>query len=75
LAAVRKRGYATSSEESEAGVSSVAVALRTENGPRLALNVAVPTSRMTRQDEQRIGAALMAVAERASSALHGSASA
>jgi DNA-binding IclR family transcriptional regulator len=71
LATVRRRGYATSSEESEAGVSSVAVALHTPNGPRLAINVAVPTSRMTREDEKRIGAALIAVADRATVALHG----
>jgi DNA-binding IclR family transcriptional regulator len=71
LAAVRKRGYATSSEESEAGVSSVAVALRTPSGPRLALNVAVPTSRMTRDEEKRIGAALVAIVDEASTAVHG----
>jgi DNA-binding IclR family transcriptional regulator len=73
LAIVRKRGYATSSEESEAGVSSVAAALRTPHGPRLAVNVAVPTSRMTRDDEKRIGATLVAVAADASNAASGGA--
>ena len=71
LATVRRRGYATSSEESEAGVSSVAIPLHTANGPRLALNVAVPTSRMTRDDEKRIGAALLAIVDEASDTVHG----
>jgi DNA-binding IclR family transcriptional regulator len=70
LAIVRKRGYAASSEESEAGVSSVAVALRTPHGPRLAINVAVPASRMTRDEEKRISAALLAIADRASAVVH-----
>ena len=71
LTTVRKRGYATSSEESESGVSSVAVALATGNGPKLAINVALPASRMTRDEEKRIGVALVAVAERASRAVPG----
>lgn len=71
LAAIRRRGYATSSGESESGVSSVAVALTTSNGPRLAINVAVPASRMTRDEEKRIGAALLTVADAASTAIHG----
>jgi DNA-binding IclR family transcriptional regulator len=70
LATVRKRGYATSSEESEAGVSSVAVALATSNGQHLAINVAVPTPRMTKDDEKRIGAALIEAARQASRAIH-----
>lgn len=71
LATIRKRGYATSSEESESGVSSVAVALATPSGPRLAINVAVPASRMTRNDEKRIGASLVEAAKQATKALHG----
>ena len=71
LATVRKRGYATSSEESETGVSSVAVALTTSTGPRLAINVAVPSSRMTKDDEKRIGATLLALAQQASRAVPG----
>jgi len=71
LGLVRRRGYASSSEESEIGVSSVAVALPSASGPRLALNVAVPTSRMNKQDERRIGLALLAAAEVAGSLLHG----
>ena len=71
LATIRKRGYATSSEESEAGVSSVAVALPTATGPRLAINVAAPSSRMRKHDERRIGATLLAVAEQARRAVPG----
>ena len=71
LATVRRRGYATSSEESEAGVSSVAVALHTPNGPRLALNVAVPSSRMTRRGREANRRALLAIADDASRAVHG----
>jgi DNA-binding IclR family transcriptional regulator len=71
LALVRKRGYASSSEESEVGVSSVAVALPASHGPRLAINVAVPISRMSKRDERRIGTALVAAADAARSLLHG----
>ena len=71
LQLVRQRGYATSAEESEAGVSSVAVAIATTTGPRLAFNVAAPTSRMTRGIERRIGATLLQIADEASSCLHG----
>jgi DNA-binding IclR family transcriptional regulator len=45
LAAVRRRGHATSNEEGEEGVVSIAVPIR--NGT-FALNVSVPVSRMTR---------------------------
>ena len=47
LAEVRAQGYARSQEESEEGVSSVAVALHSTRAPRLAINAAVPTSRMS----------------------------
>jgi len=69
LATVRRRGYATSSEESEVGVTSVAVALATSNGPRLAINVALPASRMTKDAEKRIGKTLIEIATRASKAI------
>ncbi|MDT5081668.1 MAG: hypothetical protein QOJ80_6305 [Mycobacterium sp.] len=45
LAAVRRRGHATSNEEGEEGVISIAVPLRSQT---LALNASVPVSRMTR---------------------------
>lgn len=72
LARVRTRGYASSSEESEVGVSSVAVALPSANGQRLAFNVALPTSRMSKTQEKRIAATLLAVAADAAAILHGS---
>jgi DNA-binding IclR family transcriptional regulator len=71
LGVVRQRGYASSSEESETGVSSVAVAVPASNDPRLAINVAVPTSRMNKRDERRMGAALLAAAGDARRLLHG----
>ncbi len=71
LALVRKRGYAVSSEESERGVSSVAVAFAPYAAPaRLAFNVASPTSRMSKGDQQRIGAALQDAVREASAVLH-----
>ena len=45
LAAVRRRGHATSNEEGEEGVISIAVPLRSQT---FALNASVPVSRMTR---------------------------
>ncbi len=71
LQLVRERGYATSSEESEAGVSSVAVALAAAGGTRLALNVAVPASRMDVAEQRRIGRALLDIAPEASAVVHG----
>ncbi|MCM2394387.1 IclR family transcriptional regulator, partial [Streptomyces albipurpureus] len=43
----RRRGYATSQEESEEGVASVAVAVESPSGALFCLNVSVPTYRMT----------------------------
>lgn len=44
---VRARGYAVSHEESEEGVSSVAMSLRSTRSSGLAVNVSVPVSRMS----------------------------
>jgi DNA-binding IclR family transcriptional regulator len=72
LAQIRTRGYALSSEESERGVSSVAVAFEPTRAPaRLAFNVALPTSRMSRPEQQRIGHVLLDTVDRASAVLHG----
>ena len=72
LAQIRKRGYAASSEESEQGVSSVAVAFAPNRAPaRLAFNVSLPTSRMSRQQQSKIAAALRAAVDEASAVLHG----
>jgi DNA-binding IclR family transcriptional regulator len=62
LAIVRVRGYASSEQESEVGVSSVAVAIPGVNGERLAFNVALPASRMSKVEEKRIVRALRAAA-------------
>ena len=72
LAQIRKRGFAVSSEESERGVSSVAVAFDPDRAPaRLAFNVSLPSSRMSRTEQQRISRALLATVDRASAVLHG----
>jgi DNA-binding IclR family transcriptional regulator len=73
LALVRRRGYATSSEESEAGVASMAVALAASSDSRLAFNVALPTSRRSRAGDRRMAAALIAAAREATAVLPGAA--
>lgn len=47
LAMVRAQGYATSEEESEEGVSSLAVALPARHAPRLAVTASAPVTRMS----------------------------
>ena len=49
LARVRAEGFASSDEESEEGVASVAVALPARHSPRLAVNASAPVSRFTPQ--------------------------
>jgi DNA-binding IclR family transcriptional regulator len=67
----RRMGYATSDEESEDGVSSVAVTVPARRTPlQLAVNVAAPVSRMTRSDVRRIGEHLMRTVEEAAALLH-----
>ncbi|MGW6459393.1 IclR family transcriptional regulator [Streptomyces sp. NPDC055078] len=63
LQQVRRRGYATSQEESEEGVASVAVPVETPSGTLLCLNVSVPTYRMTTSLRREIVDSLKAVAE------------
>ncbi|MGW4201106.1 IclR family transcriptional regulator [Streptomyces sp. NPDC004726] len=68
---VRRLGYATSSEESEEGVASVAAALPAQGGAlRMAFNVSVPVSRMNRTDLRRISEVLRRTVEEAGSVLH-----
>lgn len=70
MAGVRRRGYATSSEESEEGVSSIAVAFPAElSSLRLAFNTAVPISRISRTDVKRLGELLLDIVDRASKVL------
>lgn len=71
IQAVRRRGYATSNEESEEGVSSVSVAIPAGRSPfSLAINVAVPDSRMTRSDVRRIGDLLVSTTNEMAELLH-----
>ena len=61
LAIVRRRGYATSEEEGEEGVVSIAVPL---HGGSFALNASVPVSRMTRDLRKKVlGRLFVAAAE------------
>lgn len=69
---IRRRGYATSNEESELGVSSVAVAFPSGNTPtRIAFNVSVPSSRMNAAKVRTISAALKSTVADAAKLLHG----
>lgn len=63
LADVRARGHAESAGESEEGVSSLAVALRSTRSPRLAVNVSVPASRMSEDVKASILGSLVAAAD------------
>lgn len=62
LAEVRDRGFATSQEESEEGVSSIAVALTCGPTP-LAVTASAPVSRMTAATRKTVLAHLRAAAE------------
>jgi DNA-binding IclR family transcriptional regulator len=71
LAKVRRRGYATSNQESENGVSSLAVGFPPGQGPmRMALNVSAPVHRMNRDTGRRIADALKAAVTEAAALLH-----
>ena len=59
---VRECGYATSNEESEEGVSSVATFLGDFSGSRYALNVSAPTTRMSESVRLDIANELLSVA-------------
>lgn len=72
LDGVRRRGYAMSIEESESGVSSVAVAVPARaTQSRLAFNVSAPLNRMTPTARKTIGASLRAIAQEAAAVLPG----
>ncbi|MEV6639480.1 IclR family transcriptional regulator [Amycolatopsis sp. NPDC051371] len=71
LEAIRRRGYATSNEESEESVSSVAVAFPVGTSPvSLAINVSVPVIRMNRTDVRRMGELLRRTVEEAAVFVH-----
>ena len=63
LTDVRAQGYARSQEESEEGVSSVAVALRSTRSPRLAIVASAPVSRMSDEIRETVLDRLTAAAE------------
>jgi DNA-binding IclR family transcriptional regulator len=63
LAVVRRRGWASSREESEEGVGSVAVAVPGGSVPRLAVNASVPRSRMSAATMKTIRVSLTRAAE------------
>jgi IclR family transcriptional regulator, acetate operon repressor len=63
LERIRRRGYATSAEESEEGVASVAVPIPAQSDTRYAINVSVPMNRMTTATKTRFAAALQTAAE------------
>jgi IclR family acetate operon transcriptional repressor len=64
LAAVRRRGYAINQEESERGITSVAVCLRDSNGrSHAALAAAIPTARCPNSRIPIVGGQLRAVAD------------
>lgn len=63
LALVRAQGFATSQEESEEGVSSLAVALPDRHSPRLAVNASAPVSRMDEATRQHVLTRVSAAAE------------
>lgn len=70
LTKVRQRGYATNKEESEEGVSSVSVAIKSISvASRFAVNVAAPTGRMTAIRVKEIGSLLKAAADEIAVAL------
>ena len=63
LEVVRKRGYATSDEESEEGVVSIAVPVSGVSGVLYAVNVAVPKQRMDNTLRAEIAASLLRTGE------------
>ncbi|MEZ0353737.1 IclR family transcriptional regulator [Mycobacterium sp. pR1184] len=61
---IRRRGYAVNREESEEGVASVAVPIRTRApGLRLALNAAAPESRLKASQYSMVAAGLVEAAK------------
>ncbi|MCK2244635.1 MULTISPECIES: IclR family transcriptional regulator [unclassified Crossiella] len=65
LAATRRRGYAINDQETEAGVSAMAVCLRDNAGDVVAaLAIAVPSVRFTRDRQPVLATALRETAER-----------
>lgn len=71
LEKIRRKGYATSDQESEDGVCSVSVAFPPAHTPmRMALNVAVPVHRIDGALTERIAARLKAAVAESAALLH-----
>lgn len=70
LEAIRRRGYATSNEESEEGVASVGAAVGEGRPLAVAFTVSVPVTRLSRADMRRVGEVLRRIADEASELLH-----
>jgi DNA-binding IclR family transcriptional regulator len=71
LARSARRGFATSHEESESGVGSIAVAFPLRQTPmRLAVNVSVPVSRFGQAEIKRISETMKAGVAQAATLLH-----
>lgn len=69
LATIRRRGYATSNEESQEGVTSIAVALDSPSGVQYAVNASVPINRMSPALRTAIASALQQAAEELTTAV------
>lgn len=63
LSEIRRIGYATSREESEDGVTSVAVAITGPSGTLYGINVSVPAHRMSDKLRAELGEMLRTSAE------------
>jgi len=62
LETIRRRGYATSKQESEEGVASVSAAVSGSSGRLYAVNVSVPVHRMTAATRSTLAEAVQAAA-------------
>lgn len=69
LGDIRRTGYATSQEESEDGVTSVAVAISTPGGALYGINVSVPAHRMSSQLRSELSALARAASDELQSVL------
>ena len=65
---IRQRGYAVQREESEEGVSSVSVAVTSQFLPsRFALNISMPTTRMSTSRIKELASVLTGASQELSS--------
>jgi IclR family acetate operon transcriptional repressor len=69
LETIRRRGFALSNQESEEGVSSIAVPVKSASGVLYAINASLPVQRMSTASRSRIAAVLADAAEELSALL------